>query len=116
MAQISLNLPDLEAERISLGEFLARPDAYSASDFTAKNKRFSELEVLIEKAKEREQLTQNLAEAKELAGGGDELADVFVSGFSAEETIGEFIGVGPDASKVISIGERLLEFGSCQGA
>ena len=52
MAQISLNLPDLEAERISLGEFLARPDAYSASDFTAKNKRFSELEVLIEKAKE----------------------------------------------------------------
>ena len=68
MAQISLNLPDLEAERISLGEFLARPDAYSASDFTAKNKRFSELEVLIEKAKEREQLTQNLAEAKELAG------------------------------------------------
>ena len=76
MAQISLNLPDLEAERISLGEFLARPDAYSASDFTAKNKRFSELEVLVEKAKEREQLTQNLAEAKELAGGGDELAEL----------------------------------------
>jgi peptide chain release factor 1 len=76
MAQISLNLPELEAERASLGEFLARPDAYSASDFTTKNKRFSELEVLIEKAKEREQLTHNLAEAKELASGGDELAEL----------------------------------------
>ena len=51
MTQISLNLPELESERISLGEFLARPDAYNAPDFTTKNKRFSELETLIGKAK-----------------------------------------------------------------
>lgn len=76
MTQISLNLAELETEHDALGEFLARPDAYGAPDFTAKNKRFNELEILIDKAREREQMTQNLAEAKELATGGDELAEL----------------------------------------
>ena len=76
MSQISLNLTDLQTERTELGEFLARPDAYNDPEFTRKNKRFSELEILIEKAREREQLTQNLAEANELASGGDELAEL----------------------------------------
>ena len=76
MSQISLNITDLQTERTELGEFLARPDAYNDPEFTRKNKRFSELEILIEKAREREQLTQNLAEAKELASGGDELAEL----------------------------------------
>ena len=76
MSQISLNLTNLQTERAELGEFLARPDAYNDPEFTRKNKRFSELETLIEKAREREQLTQNLAEAKELASGGDELAEL----------------------------------------
>lgn len=76
MTHISLSLTDLEAEYSSLGEFLAQPDAYSAPDFTAKSKRFSELETLIGTAKERDQLTQNLIEAKKLASGGDELAEL----------------------------------------
>ena len=76
MTQISLNLAELEAEHGELGDFLARPDAYSAPDFTVKNRRFNELEILTGKAREREQLTQNLAEAKELATGGDELAEL----------------------------------------
>ena len=76
MSQISLNLTDLQTERTELGEFLARPDAYNDPEFTRKNKRFSELEILIEKAREREQLTQNLAEAKELASDNDELAEL----------------------------------------
>lgn len=76
MTQISLNLPELEAERTSLSEFLALPDAYGDPEFTAKNKRFNELETLIIKAAERQQLEQNLAEAKELATGGDELAEL----------------------------------------
>ena len=53
MSQISLNLTDLQTERTELGEFLARPDAYNDPEFTRKNKRFSELETLIEKARER---------------------------------------------------------------
>ena len=76
MTQISLNLSELEAEHSELAAFLATPDAYSAPDFTTKNKRFSELETLIAKAKEREQLAQNLAEAREFAGGNDELAEL----------------------------------------
>ena len=76
MTQISLDIPELEAERASLAEFLARPDAYGDPEFTAKNKRFNELETLVAKAAERQQLEQNLAEAKELATGGDELAEL----------------------------------------
>lgn len=76
MTQISLNLTELEVERAELADFLAQPSAYNDPEFTAKNKRFSELETLIEKAKEREQLAQNLTEAKELVSGGDELAEL----------------------------------------
>lgn len=76
MPKISLDIDELLAEKQSLGDFLARPDAYSDPDFTAKNKRFSELEGIIEKVTLRETLEQQLAEAKELAGGGDELAEL----------------------------------------
>lgn len=76
MPQISLDLAGLQAEHQSLGDFLASPDAYTDPEFTAKNKRFSELEALISLAKRREQLTQNIAEAKELASGSDELAEL----------------------------------------
>ena len=86
MSQISLNLQELQAERSELGQFLAQPDAYNDPEFTRKNKRFSELENLIEKAKERDQLTQNLAEAKELASGGDELAELAKAEISETET------------------------------
>ncbi len=90
MTQISLNLAELETEHNALGEFLARPDAYGAPDFTAKNKRFNELETLINKAREREQLTQNLAEAKELATGGDELAELKIFLFFMLCSLGGF--------------------------
>ena len=86
MTQITLNLPELEAERASLGEFLARPDAYSNPEFTAKNKRFSELENLIEKANLRDKLTSDLAEAKALVSGGDELAELAKTEISEIET------------------------------
>lgn len=76
MAQISLDLASLQAEYASLGDFLASPDAYSDPQFSTRNKRFSELEQLIALAKKREQLTQNILEAKELASGGDELAEL----------------------------------------
>lgn len=76
MPKVNLNLEELQAEKQSLGEFLARPDAYSDPDFTTKNKRFSELEAIIEKVALRDTLEQQLAEARELATGGDELADL----------------------------------------
>ena len=76
MAQIALHLDDLVAERQILADFLAQPTAYSDPEFTTKNKRFSELETLIAKAKERQQLTKNLEEARQLATGGDEIAEL----------------------------------------
>ena len=76
MAKISLDLDALKAERASLGDFLARPDAYGSPDFTIKNKRFSELETLVAKGEERATLEQNLRDAKELANDGGELAEL----------------------------------------
>ena len=74
MAKISLDMNSLKSERADLSNFLAQPDAYSSPDFTTKNKRFSELETLISKGEERENLEKNLVEAKELANEGGELA------------------------------------------
>ena len=76
MPKINLNVTDLTAEKQSLGEFLATPTAYSEPDFQTKNKRFSELENIIEKVTLRDSLELQLAEAKELANGSDELAEL----------------------------------------
>ena len=76
MAKISLDLDALKAERARLGDFLASPDAYSSPDFTANNKRFAELETIIATASERDTVEKQLAEAKNLAQGNDELAEL----------------------------------------
>ena len=76
MPRIELNIDDLKAEKKQLGEFLAQPDAYNSPDFTAKNKRFSELDDIIAAATKRDTLEKQLAEAKTLANGSDELAEL----------------------------------------
>ena len=76
MPKIELNIDDLTSEKAELGDFLASPNAYSDPDFTRKNKRFTELEGVIEKARLRDTLEGQLVEAKELASGSDELADL----------------------------------------
>jgi peptide chain release factor 1 len=76
MVKISLNIDELQAEKAELGEFLARPDAYADESYTTKNKRFTELDLILEKALLRKTLDEQLIEAKELMSGGDELADV----------------------------------------
>src|SRR5688500_18593949 len=76
MPKISLNLNELTAEKAELTDFLATPNAYSHPEFSAKNKRLSELENIIEKATLRQTLEAQLVEAKELAMGSDELAEL----------------------------------------
>ena len=76
MPRIELNIDELTAEKQSLGEFLADPQAFSSPDFMKNNKRFTELDNIIAKATERETLEKQLAEAKELANGSDELAEL----------------------------------------
>lgn len=67
MPKIELNLDKLRAEYAEIRDFLSTPTAYSSPDFTAKNKRFSELEKIIEKGELRETLEKNIQEARELA-------------------------------------------------
>jgi peptide chain release factor 1 len=76
MPKISLNIDELTTEQKELDAFLARPDAYSDPDFTKKNKRLTELQTILEKANLRKTLEAQLIEAKELAGGNDELAEL----------------------------------------
>ncbi len=76
MPKISLNLDELKTEKEQLGVFLASATAYSDASFMAKNKRFNELESVIAKVAEREQLEKNLVEARELSQGSDELAEL----------------------------------------
>lgn len=76
MPKINLDITELTTEKQTLGEFLATPTAYSDPEYTTKNKRFSELEAIIDKVTLRDALEQQLAEAKELTGGGDELAEL----------------------------------------
>lgn len=76
MPKISLNIDELTTEKQQLGEFLASPSAFNDPEFSSKNRRFTELEGIIAKAQLRETLEGQLAEAKELMGGGDELAEL----------------------------------------
>lgn len=76
MARIELNIAELIAEKEALDVFLAAPTAYSDPDFTQKNKRLTELQNLIEKGTLRESLEAQLREARELAQGSDELAEL----------------------------------------
>lgn len=76
MPKINLDIAELTTEKAALADFLATPTAFSDPDFSAKNKRFSELEGIIEKATLRQTLEAQLEEAKELATGSDELAEL----------------------------------------
>jgi peptide chain release factor 1 len=76
MPKISLDINELQTEKAALGDFLATPSAFSDPDFSKKNKRFSELEAILEKATLRQTLESQLLEAKQLIGGGDELAEL----------------------------------------
>lgn len=76
MPKISLNIADLQEEKAELTDFLSRADAYNDPDFSSKNRRLSELDELITAGERQLALEQQIKEAKELSGGGDELADL----------------------------------------
>lgn len=76
MPRISLNISDLAQEKTELSEFLSSPDAYNDPSYSSKNRRLSELDDLIAAGTRRQDLEKQIQEAKELSGGGDELADL----------------------------------------
>lgn len=74
--KIKLDQTELAAEKDSLTAFLARPEAFSDSEFAAKSKRLAEIDEILIKLSRRQSLEKQLAEAQELAGGNDELAEL----------------------------------------
>lgn len=76
MATITLDTPSLKDERSELTDFLAQPHAFSDPDYAKKNRRLLELDELIAAAERRSTLEQQIVEAKELASGGDDLAEL----------------------------------------
>jgi peptide chain release factor 1 len=76
MSLISLNLDDLRSEKSSLTEFLSRPDAFSDPEYPKKNRRLLELDELITAGERQAALKKQISEARELSGGGDELAEL----------------------------------------
>lgn len=86
MPRIELNIDDLKNEKAELDSFLSQPSAYSDPDFSKKNKRLLELQNLLEKGMLRDTLEAQLVEAKELASGNDELAELAKMEASEAET------------------------------
>lgn len=76
MAKINLNPDELKNEKQEIAEFLAQPDAYSDPSFATKNRRLIELDEIISLVDERDNKEKALEEAKELASGSDELAEL----------------------------------------
>ena len=94
MTRIELDIDNLSSEKTELADFLASPTAYSDPDFSTKNKRFNELEAIIEKVQYRALLEKQLAEAQELAAGSDELAEL--AKLEAEETAEKLVKLEDD--------------------
>ena len=67
MPKIDLNLDKLKTEREEIQAFLSEPNAYSSPDFSAKNKRFTELEKIIERGEMLEKIEKNLEESRDIA-------------------------------------------------
>ncbi|MFZ2494634.1 MAG: peptide chain release factor 1 [Candidatus Saccharimonadales bacterium] len=76
MSLISLNLDELRNEKSDLTDFLSRPDAFSDPHYATKNRRLLELDELITAGERQTSLRKQIDEARELSGGGDELAEL----------------------------------------
>ena len=76
MANILINIEGLQLEKNELNSFLSSPTAYADPEYTTKNKRLTEIERILENAILRKKLEAQLAEAKELSSGTDELAEM----------------------------------------
>ncbi|MFZ1458847.1 MAG: peptide chain release factor 1 [Candidatus Saccharimonadales bacterium] len=76
MSLISLNLDELRSEKSALTDFLSQPDAFSDPAYATKNRRLLELDDLIIAGERQAELKKQIEEAKQLSGGGDELAEL----------------------------------------
>ena len=76
MAEITLDTESLKTEKSALMDFLNKPDAFSDPDYAKKNRRLIELDELIAAGERKQALRDQIEQAKQLSGGGDELAEL----------------------------------------
>lgn len=76
MNKLPINFDELNSEKRTLTEFLARPDAFSDPDYAGKTRRLNELESLMGRILALMNAEKQLAEAKELANADDELGEL----------------------------------------
>src|SRR6266571_18057 len=77
MARVQLDEQMLRTELQTLQDFLSRPDAYTDSSFTKKNKRSHELETILGLVDQQNAIAKQLNEARQLSDDSDpELAEL----------------------------------------
>lgn len=79
MTKIALNLDELKLEKSDLDLFLTKPTVYSDPAYPTKVRRASELAMIIDKAELRTKLEQQLVEARELANGDADMAEMAIA-------------------------------------
>lgn len=73
---MNIDTAALAGEKAELEKFLSNPEAFSDPAYTAKSKRLSEIDNILQKNEEIDVLKKQISEADGLIGGDDELAEL----------------------------------------
>lgn len=73
---MNIDAPALVGEKAELEDFLSSPSAFSDPSYTAKSKRLSEIDDILQKSQQIDVLKKQITEADSLIGGDDELAEL----------------------------------------
>lgn len=73
---MNIDAPALVGEKAELEDFLSSPSAFSDPSYTAKSKRLSEIDDILQKSQQIDALKKQITEADSLIGGDDELAEL----------------------------------------
>ncbi len=73
---MNIDVSALQSEKADLETFLSDPEAFSDPSYTAKSKRLSEVDSILQKNQQIKGLRKQISEADSLIGGNDELAEL----------------------------------------
>lgn len=73
---MNIDTAALASEKAELEKFLSNPEAFSDPAYTAKSKRLSEVDNILQKSEQIDALKKQISEADGLIGGDDELAEL----------------------------------------
>lgn len=73
---MNIDVSALQSEKAELETFLSNPEAFSDPAYTTKSKRLSEIDGILQKNEQIDNLKKQISEADSLIGGDDELAEL----------------------------------------